>query len=172
MCFDTRRTHKRGGTTSAPRLLNPLAVTGLSAHPLLLLPQGPGQDSHSRLTGTVARSICVCITHDPPPAPSSLTRRCHGLGTDTARAGSNTPAKKNDTATFISTLSVEGCACLCASSQRIARMRKRSIDRENVDGSVETWEPPSFKIVWGAGANAAMRIWIWCSAGQDASPRP
>ena len=59
------------------------------------------------------------------------------------------PAKKNDTATFISTLSVEGCACLCASSQRIARMRKRSIDRENVDGSVETWEPPSFKIVWG-----------------------
>ena len=28
-------------------------------------------------------------------------------------------------------------------------MRKRSIDRENVDGSVETWEPPSFKIVWG-----------------------
>ena len=38
---------------------------------------------------------------------------------------------------------------MCASSQRIARMRKRSIDRENVDGSVETWEPPSFKIVWG-----------------------
>ena len=61
----------------------------------------------------------------------------------------NTPAKKNHTVTLISTLSVEGCACLCASSQRIARMRKRSIDRENVDGSVETWEPPSFKIVWG-----------------------
>ena len=59
------------------------------------------------------------------------------------------PRKKNDTVTLISTLSVEGCACLCASSQRIARMRKRSIDRENVDGSVETWEPPSFKIVWG-----------------------
>ena len=28
-------------------------------------------------------------------------------------------------------------------------MRKRHLDRENVDGSVEAWEPPSFKIVWG-----------------------
>ena len=38
---------------------------------------------------------------------------------------------------------------MCARSQRIARMRKRHLDRENVDGSVEAWEPPSFKIVWG-----------------------